>query len=394
MKQEYRELFDKGVDRRGTNCVKWDARGNVFGNPDVIPMWVADTEFPAPREVCEALAARAMTGALGYSAGNGDDRRAACGWLKRRFGLECEESWLMFSPGVVDALYLAVQALTEEGDLIAVQPPIYGPFPMVTKKAGRVVYENNLIHMPDGSWKMDLEDLEKGLKQGVKLLLLCSPHNPVGRVWTKEELTELVALLNKYGAKLVSDEIHADIVTPGYTHTPILAVPGAEKAVMAFAPSKTFNLAGLQYSFFAVKDEETREALKKVIEKTGLSSGNALGEIAATVAYEKGDEWLDNLNEYIQENREFAEKFFADNMPEVGVTKGEGTFLMWLDMRAWGLNEDELKKLLADNGAGLSNGKFFGEAFDGWMRLNLGTTRAILTEGLGNILKAAKAVRG
>ena len=394
MLSEYRELFDKGVDRRGTNCIKWDGRGDVFGNPDAIPMWVADTDFAAPRQVCEALAERAMHGAIGYSAGNGDDKRAACGWLRRRFGLEAQEDWLLFSPGVVEALYFSVLALTQEGDKIAIQPPIYGPFPMVIEKSKREIYENKLIRTADGSWKMDLEDLEKGLKAGVKLLMLCSPHNPTGRVWTLEELTALTKLLDRYGARLVSDEIHSDIIMKGHAHTPILSVPGAEKAVMAIAPSKTFNLAGLQYSFFVIRDAETRRLVKDAISIYGLSGGNVMGEIAAREAYDHGDEWLDNLNEYIYENKCCAAAFIREHMPEVEVTEGEGTFLMWLDMRAWGLSEKELLDVLNRNGAALTNGTFFGKEFDGWMRLNVGTPRRILEKGLENMLKARKETLG
>ena len=392
---DYKALFDQGVDRRGTNCVKWDALGSLYQNPDAIPMWVADTDFAAPPEVVEAVVRRAQHGAFGYSAHDGADVRAAAAWLAGRHKVEgVSEDWFVFCPGVVDALYVSVLALTKPGDRIAIQTPLYGPFRMVVEKAGREVYENRLIHGADGSWKMDLENLEQGLAGGVKLMLLCSPHNPTGRVWTRAELTDLVALCNRYNVPVACDEIHADIIMPGYEHTSILSIPGAEKAVMAMAPSKTFNLAGLCHSFFAVPDKDTREVMRAKLSELGLTGSNVFGELACAAAYTYGAPGLDALNEYLQANRTCVEEFFAANMPEVGVTKGEGTFLMWLDFTAWGLPEDDLGALLARNGAALNKGTFFGADWGGWMRLNIGTPRRILEQGLANILKAAREVRG
>lgn len=392
---DYQAMFDQGVDRRGTNCVKWDGRQEVFGNADVVPMWIADAEFAAPQPVIDALAARVQHGAFGYSAHNGADKKAACEWLTRRHGVQNPDpEWMLFSPGVVDALYLAILALTEPTDTIAIQPPVYGPFSMVTEKSGRKLYENNLIPTEDGSWKMDLADLEKGLQNGVKLLILCSPHNPIGRIWTEQELTDLVALLNKYDAKLLCDEIHHDLIMPGHKHTTILNIPGAEKAVMAMAPSKTFNLAGLQYSFFVIRDSEIRKKVAAQIASTGIESGNVLGEIATEAAYKYGDEWLDELLIYLDGNRKFVENYFAEKMPEVKLSKLEGTYLMWVDFRAWGKNEADLKELLIRNGAGMNVGSFFGAKFEGFMRMNLATPRRNLQAGLDNIYKAALEVRG
>lgn len=394
MDRDYTALFDEGVNRKGTHAIKWDGLGNLFGNPDAVPLWVADTDFAAPPEVVEALVNRAKHGAFGYSDHWNGDMEAARRWLQTRGGVEdAQTDWLLFCPGVVDALYVAILALTEKTDTVAIQPPVYGPFRMMVEKAGRNLYENRLIETADG-WKMDLADMEKGLKQGVKMILLCSPHNPVGRVWTKKELADLAALANRYGATVVSDEIHGDIVYAGHKHTPMLAVPGGEKAVVAMAPSKTFNLAGHSHSLFAVRDAETREKIRAQLDSMGIGGGNVFGEIATEAAYTYGGAWLDALNRYLDGNRKEAEAFFAERMPEVRVTKSEGTFLMWLDFRAWGLKEEELKALLSKNGAALSTGTFFGAEYDGWMRLNFGTPRRILMEGLRNIEKAAKEIRG
>ena len=386
MSIDYQALFDRGVDRRGTNCVKWDALGSLYGNPDAVPLWVP---------VIRALVERAQHGAFGYSSHQGADVRAAAAWLAGRHHVAgVSEDWFLFCPGVVDALYVSVLALSQPGDLIAIQTPLYGPFRMMVEKAGRRAYENRLIHTEDGSWKMDLDDLERGLRSGVKLFLHCSPHNPTGRVWTREELTDLVALCNRYDVPIACDEIHHDIIRPGFEHVPILSIPGAEKAILAMAPSKTFNLAGLCHSFFAVPDKDMREIMRAKLNELGLTGSNVFGEIACEAAYTYGAPWLDALNAYLQANREYTEAFFAENLPEVGVTKAEGTFLMWLDFTAWGLGEEDLCQLLARNGAALNKGTFFGDDWAGWMRLNIGTPRRLLEQGLANILQAAREVRG
>lgn len=393
MSTDFHSIFDKGVDRANTNCTKWDSRKDVFGSPDVVPMWIADTDFPSPQEVIDALVARAQHGAFGYSSYGDEVKQAAVNWMKNHHHVDgLTKDMLLFTPGVVDALYMAVLSLTNEGDLIAIQSPVYGPFSMVTNKAKRRIWENNLIRGEGERWTMDLENLEEGLKQGVKMLILCSPHNPVGRVWTRQELTDLVALLNRYGAILVSDEIHGDLILPGHTHSPICTIPGAEKAIMCIAPSKTFNLAGLHHSYMVIQDEEIREKCRNMINMCGVGGSNVFGEVACAAAYTHGEAWLSAQNEYIDGNRKYVEEFIKANVPDVKVTPSEGTYLVWMDFTAWGLNEADLKALLVKNGIGMNNGSFFGKDYSTFCRINLGTPRSNVEKGMAAILAAYNEV--
>lgn len=389
MHSELKAIFEKGVDRAGSNATKWDNRERSFGKADIVPMWIADTDFPAPQEVIDALVARAQHGAFGYSAGQSGDKAACVKWMENHHGVQgLTEEMLMFTPGVVDGLYMAVLAMTEPGDKIAIQPPVYGPFHMTTKKAGRELYYNHLKCDENGRYTMDLENLEEGLKQGVKMLILCSPHNPVGRVWTEQELTDLVNLMNKYNAVILSDEIHGDLALPGHKHTPICNIPGAEKALICVAPSKTFNLAGLHHSYMIIRDEAQREIITAKARECGLAGSSVFGEVACAAAYTHGEAWLAAQNEYIDENRQFVVDYMKKNVPDVKVTDSEGTFLMWLDFTAWGKTEAELKELLVRNGVGMNGGSFFGAEYSTFCRMNIGTPRFNVEKGLAAI-KAA-----
>lgn len=389
MSRDYFSIFDKGVDRRGSNCTKWDNREKSFGREDIVPMGIADTDFPTPQEVVDALVARAQHGAFGYTAGRSGDKAACVKWMENHHGVQgLTEEMLLFTPGVVDGLYMAVLALTEPGDLIAIQPPVYGPFRMTTTKAKRELYFNHLKCDENGRYTMDLENLEEGLKKGVKMLILCSPHNPIGRVWTEKELTDLVALMNKYNAIILSDEIHCDLALPGHRHVPIATIPGAEKAVFCIAPSKTFNLAGLHHSFMVIRDEQQREVITAKARECGLAGSTIFGEVACAAAYTHGEEWLAAQNEYVDGNRQLVEEYIAENVPDVKVTHSEGTFLMWLDFTAWGKDEAALKELLVRGGVGMNGGTFFGAEYSAFCRMNIGTTRANVLKGL-EAIKAA-----
>lgn len=389
MAKDFFSIFDKGVNRENTNCTKWDNRESSFGRADIVPMGIADTDFPAPQEVIDALVARAQQGAFGYSAGKSGDKAACIQWMQNHHGVSgLSEEMLLFTPGVVGALYMAVLALTAPGDKVAVQPPVYGPFHMVTRKAGRELYYNHLKRDENGRYTMDLENLEEGLRQGVKMLILCSPHNPVGRVWTKQELTDLVELMNRYNAVILSDEIHCDLILPGHKQTPICTVPGADKAIMCIAPSKTFNLAGLHHSYMILRDEQQRELIKAKAAECSLAGSSIFGEVACAAAYTHGEEWLAAQNEYVDGNRQLVMDYMAENVPDVKVTNSEGTFLMWLDFSAWGKTEPELKELLVRNGVGMNGGTFFGAEYAAFCRMNIGTPRSNVAKGLAAI-KAA-----
>lgn len=378
----FSELFDQVVPREGTRSDKWDARSEVFSRADVMPLWVADMDFRAPKEVIAHLKARAEHGVFGYPLDDGLDQASVVEWVKRRHGLSLSEDDILFSPGVVPSMFYALSALNEKGSLIAVQPPVYGPFYTSIERAGMQPYFNPL---KDG--KMDLDGLEDGLKKGVKALLLCNPHNPVGRVYTAEEMSELAQLLDRYGAHLISDEIHADLIMPGHKHIPSLKV--YPRAVMLISATKTFNLAGLRHSSILVSDKDLRDRIKKSMAEHAASETNIFGMLAQTVAYEKGEAWLDALLKYFGETRDMVKAFFAENLKDFPLTDLQGTYLQWIDARKLNLTNDALVKFFVDKaGLGFTGGKFFGDVGDGFVRMNLATPRENIARALTQMKEA------
>ena len=391
MRTEMREYLSVPHDRIGTNCEKWDHLHRFFGRDDLIALWVADMDFRTVPEVRDALVRRAEHAIYGYTDDGARAREAEAGWLKRRHGLEAEEDWILYSPGVVDSLYYCVGALTGPGDGIVVQPPVYGPFYNAVRLYDRTLVPSPLIR-EDGEWRMDYGDLEARFAAGAKMMILCSPHNPVGRVWTRQELQRLVDLANRYGVVLISDEIHADFALDGRKQTRILSLEGAERAVMLTSATKSFNLAGLRQSSIIVRDADTRETLKKAIERIHASSPNIFGEIAQTAAYLYGDEWMDAVVEYVTENRDYAVDFIRREIPEILCRPQEGTYLMWLDFRGLGMDHEAAMSLLVNRaGVALNSGLFFGEEGRGWFRMNLATQRENVARGLENIRDAIRS---
>ena len=315
-KEEYFALFDQGVNRENTGCCKWDGRQAVFGRADATPLWVADMDFASPAEVTDALVARARHGVFGYPDDDPAIAQTVCDWMKARHGLSIAPEQTLPSPGVVDSLSFAINAFTDPGDLVAIQPPVYGPFERSVKNTGRRLYKNCLRQTENG-WEMDLENLEVGLRRGVKMLLLCSPHNPVGRVWTRGELQAAGDLCERYGARVVSDEIHADFEMPGFRHTPMLCVhPNAVSFVSA---TKTFNLAGMRSSTMLFGNAADREKMQAFLTRMGLGEINLFGKLAQTAAYAHGAPWLDALLEYLDGTRSAVEALIAEKMPRVKV---------------------------------------------------------------------------
>lgn len=373
-KEAYFELFDRGVDRRNTGCVKWDGLEKIFGRADAMPLWVADMDFASPREVTDEIVERARHGVFGYPADGPQDAQAVCDWMRTRHGLSIAPENVLASPGVVDSLSFALNAFTEEGDLVAIQPPVYGPFERSVKNTGRRLYKNCLRQTENG-WEMDLDNLEAGLKQGVKLLLLCSPHNPIGRIWTRGELEAVSALCKRYGARIVSDEIHADFELPGHRHTPMLSVD--PDAVSFVSATKTFNLAGLRNSSMLFGNAADKEKMQAFLTRMGLGEINLFGKLAQTAAYRYGAPWLDALLEYLDGTRQAVEALASEKMPRVKVTRLEGTYLMWLDMREYGLEQEALeKKMVQEASAAFSGGMSFCEEGRGFLRMNIATPRA------------------
>ena len=379
-------IFDEGADRCGTNCVKWDGREKLFGRADAIPLWVADMDFQSPSCVKQALLERVQHGVFGYPFDMTEAKQIVCDWELKRHGLKIGNDMVLLSPGVVDSLYFAVQLFSEKGDSVAIQPPVYGPFLHAIEDTGRKPFFNPLKRI-NGRWEMDLNGLEDGLKSGVKLLLLCSPHNPVGRIWSGEELTALSALCKQYGCRIVTDEIHADFELPGHKHIPMLNID--PEAICFVSSTKTFNLAGLRCSSMLFGKKEDRDAMEKFMTSIGIGEINIMGVLAQSTAYREGEHWLDELLSYLDETRKTVEAEFAAKLPSVGVTHLEGTYLMWLDMKSFGMKQDELMRFIVkEAGVALSDGINFCHHGEGFMRMNIATPRKNVVNAIENMSKA------
>ena len=390
MKEAMRAYLDAPMDRRGTHCEKWDGLGRYYGRDDLIAMWVADMDFPTVPQVVDAIVERAKHPIYGYTDNGEEDRRAEADWLLRRHRLAVDPDWILYSPGVVDSIFFCVSAFTVPGDAILIQPPVYGPFYQAVKLQGRRLAVNRLIDGPEG-WRMDFNDLEDKFKSGVRVMLLCSPHNPVGRVWTREELQTLVDLANRHDVLIVSDEIHADFAMDGRAQIRLLSLEGADRHVLLTSATKSFNLAGLRQSSVVAPDEKTRGAIKRQLELAHADTPNIFGAIAQTAAYTHGDEWMDAVVEYVGENRDIAVDFFRERLPKIGCRPQEGTYLMWLDFGGLGLSHDAVKRLLTDEAhVALNDGTFFGPEGTGWFRLNLATQRRNVENTLNNLYKAIR----
>lgn len=384
--------FDRVWDRKDTYSVKWDGVGKFFGDADLLPMWVADMDFKAPPAVIEALKRQAEHGIYGYAMRPDSYDVAVVQWFKRRHHFEVKREWLVFSPGIVPALNVIVQAFTEPGDSIVIQPPVYYPFAQAVKRNGRTLVENPLAF--DGErYTIDFDDLEQKLVTGVKLLILCNPHNPVGRVWTKKELEQLGQLCLKHNVLIVSDDIHCDLIRKGYRHTPIASLSEslALQSITCTSPSKTFNLAGLQASHIIIPNERHRRTFKTAIKTLALDLGNTFAIPAVEAAYRHGEAWLDQLLDYLEGNIRFLTDFIRQNIPQVKVIQPEGTYLVWLDFRSLGLSPKELESLMRDKAkVALDEGYIFGTGGEGFERINIACPRSTLEEGLTRIAQAVK----
>ena len=384
-----RAYFDAVIDRAGTACEKWDGRQEVFGRKDVIPLWVADMDFACAPSIVEALKARAAHPIYGYTDDVAENRLAEVNFLKRRFDLTVEPEWILSSPSVVDSMLFSLYALTAPGERVLIQPPVYGPFRETILRAGRAVAESPLLETAEG-WKMDFASLEAAFQSGIRCMFLCSPHNPVGRVWTRAELEQLTSLVKAYKVRVIADEIHASFTFAPHVHTPLRTL--LPDAIMLTSATKAFNIAGVRQSSIIVSDEEAREALKKEMHSVNADHPNLFAMVAQRAAYEGGDPWLDACVDYIRENRDLAYAFFGERLPEVGLHPLEGTYLMWLDMRKTGIEHEALFRRLIDvGGVGLNTGLFFGEQGRGFFRLNLATQRKNVQAGLEGIERALRA---
>lgn len=385
-------IFDRVHNRLNTRSMKWDLREFIFQNEDILPMWVADMDFQAPREVNEALIKRAEHGIYGYTVVDNAVKDSIVNWVKTRHDWEINREWLSFSKGVVTSLHMAIRAFTEPQDKILIQTPVYTPFYNVIQAHDREIVKNPLIE-ENNYYTINFNDFEEKLKSGVKAFILCSPHNPVGRVWKKAELEEMARLCLKYNVLIISDEIHADLVFSGKKHIPIASLSEeiANHTITCMAPSKTFNLAGLEASYVITTNKEKREKLIEEFQKQGHGNGlNTMANTALEAAYNYGSPWLNELLTVLEGHRDYVTKELEHNT-DLRVTPSEGTYLLWIDCSSLGLDAKELKEFMIHKArVGLNAGVDYGEEGKQYMRMNLACPRATIAEGTKRIIEAIK----
>ncbi len=369
--------FDQPVNRENSNCLKFDDRQRFFGSTDLIPMWVADMDFQTPPFIIDAIKKRAGHPVYGYSFRPEEYYSSISSWYKRRQGWMIRESEICFSPGVVPALNMLIQTFSSENDRILIQPPVYNPFFSAIENNKRQLVINQLI-LENGRYRMDLDDLEEKFETGVKMLLFSSPHNPVSRAWTEDELIDFAKLCKKYNVLIVSDEIHGDLVLPGHKHNPLSVVfeEYKDNIISCIAPSKTFNLAGLATSSVIIPDEKKREQFMNILDRMKLGMGNLFGITASIAAYNNGDEWLDQLLEYVKGNVDYVDYFIKTRIPHLKLIAPEATYLLWIDFRGLGLGNDELKDFLIYNAKlGFNDGRIYRDGGEGFFRMNVACPR-------------------
>jgi cystathionine beta-lyase len=378
--------FDRLLARKGTHCSKWDALEQVYGNPDLVPLWVADMDFPVLPELEKALAARSVNSTFGYTFAGEGYYKSVTDWHLKRNGLSLTKEDILDVPGVVCGLSFVIAALTGPEDKVLINTPVYPPFFSVPKSQGRPLLLSPLRRGKE-RYEIDFDDFEAKLREGAKAFIFCSPHNPVGRVWEKEELENIVKLCARYGTLIVSDEIHSDLIFSGHKHIPILNVsPEARDiSLIVSAPSKTFNVAGLKASMLLVKNPDLRKRIRTLLDQFHVGVG-LFGYKAAEVVYREGEKWLEELLVYLEDNAKFVVSFLESRLPRVGAYLPESTYLMWLDFSAYGLTQEALMgKMRKEARVALNDGVTFGKEGKGHVRLNIGTTRALIQEGLEKI---------
>ena len=392
--------FDQEIDRRGTNSVKWEYiqdeeqemgllhTDQFFGEDRMLPLWVADMDFPAPKPVVDALKTRAQHGIYGYTAPSDDYLQTVVGWMRRRHGWEISPEWIMTTPGVVPALNILVRTFVSPGEKVIVQPPVYHPFYSAIENNQGALALNPLKYKKQ-RYTMDFADLEEKVNDPqVKMAILCSPHNPVGRVWSREEITRFGEICIQNNVLVVSDEIHCDLLFKGIKFTPFATISEefSQNAVVCTAGSKTFNLAGLTHSNIIIPNQELREQFGQTLLSSGLFGVNIFGMVALEAAFNHGEEWLEQLLDYLEDNLRYLEEYIAKNIPKISVVKPEGTYLVWLDCRELGIGIEELKALMVEEArVYMDEGYIFGSEGEGFERINIACPRPILADALERI---------
>ncbi|MDK2563706.1 MalY/PatB family protein [Romboutsia sedimentorum] len=382
--------FDDVIDRSNNFAAKWSEMDKKYGTNDLLPMWIADMDFKTAPCIIDALRDRLEQGIYGYTTRPASYNESIASWTDRRYGWKINPKWLIFSPGVIPTISILIQEMTKENDKIMIQEPVYSPFNSVVKQNKRDLVISPLIKLEDGNYVMDYEDIESKIKD-VKVFILCNPHNPVGRVWTKEELKKLGDICIRHNVLVISDEIHSDIIFKNHKHIPFGSISEEfeQNSITCMAPTKTFNIAGLQTSQVILPNEEHYQILDNAFIRLDIRRNNAFSLVATEAAYNHGEDWLNEYLKYIEENMDFAIKYINENIPSLKVRKPEGTYLLWVDFSETGLSDEEVAKALVDKGkVALNSGESFGTGGKGYQRINLACPRAMVEDGLSRIKKA------
>ena len=380
--------FDEVIDRSNSDCSKIENLKPLFGREDIIPLWVADMDFKSPPAITRALMKRVEHGVFGYTVQSEEYFNSIINWHNKRYNWIVNKEDINYIPGVVKGFSIAIEVFTEVGDNIIIQPPVYHPFRIMTKALNRNVVNNPLI-LENGQYRMDFDGLRKIISEkNCKMLILCNPHNPGGRVWSEEELKELSQICFENEILVVADEIHSDMALPGFIHTPFAKVSAEAEnnSITLMAPSKTFNIAGIVSSYAVISNKEIRDKYHSFIKKRGLDEGNLFAYTATVSAYNECDDWLDEMLKYVQSNVDFVDSYLKSNIPEIKAILPEASFLIWLDCRSLNLSQNELVKLFVEKaGLALNDGSIFGPGGEGFMRLNVGSPKSILEKALSNL---------
>lgn len=391
--KEMKYNFDEVIDRSGNRAAKYDERIKKFGTADVIPLWVADMDFKTAQPIIDGLKAKAEEGIWGYTSRPDSYFEAICSWQERRNGWKIDKSLVSWSLGVVPALSAIVKVFSQPGDKVMIQTPVYSEFYDVTEAWGRQVVENQLVEK-DGSWTVDFEDFEKKAKE-VKIFLLCSPHNPLGIVWTKEQLQKMAEICIANNVLMVSDEIHSDLIFHGKKHIPTATVSEeiGKHIISCISGTKTFNLAGLQASTTVFPNADIKKKFDTFWMNMDIHRNNAFSSVAMEIAFNQGEEWLEQLLEYLDGNFELIRSYCAENIPQIKPNIPDATYLVWLDCRDLGMDNETLRRFMIEKaGLGLNEGYTFGRSLSGYMRLNAACPRSVLEKALGQLKAAVDAL--
>ncbi len=376
--------FDKTINRKETDSVKWSKMDEIYGR-DMIAMWIADMDFQTSPEIIEVLKEKIETGIFGYYKIEDEVFQSVIDWIDKRHGVKIEKEWIVFIPGVVAGLNLVAENLTQAGDNIIVQTPAYPRF-FDLGKNHQIEIISNELKFQDGKFEMDYEDLKSGINDKTKFIIVCNPQNPTGRVWTREELDKIIEISEEKDLIIISDDIHSDIIRCGKKYTPIIGNKKAlDRTISFFAPSKTFNLAGMGTAVAIIPDREIRQKITLAMEKIHMPLTNTFGKDTLKVAYNSGEDWLEELKIYLDENIKYTKEFIEENIKDLGVYVPEGTYLMWLDFSKLGMDNGEINKYLLESGLLLNNGEEYGKGGEHSFRINMACPKDTLIEGLNRL---------